>query len=246
MKLNYRDKVILGAVLALALLIAGFFLLIKPEIDDIGTNKDHLAELQAQEAQVADQIAEIPEIKDDIKAIYADSKTMSGPFLEYNSIYDSRKVDQYMQSFATESKVKILSLTPGDLSAGTLGYYYFEPVIVGEDMRTGVDINGSDAKYIAEQKAESESLADRTEEQVLSATYTVTLEGSKEDLWKYMETIESQPETIIINSIAFSNLQIKEIEDEDEDEDDETLPTAQMTLTLYSVYEMNEPNVEAE
>ncbi|MCM1529317.1 MAG: hypothetical protein NC093_04900 [Alistipes sp.] len=246
MKLNYRDKVILGAVLALALLIAGFFLLIKPEIDDIGTNKDQLAELQAKEAQVADQIAEIPELKDDIMDIYADSKTMSEPFLEYNSIYDSRKVDQYMQSFATESKVKILSLTPGDLSAGTLGYYYFEPVIVGEDMRTSVDINGSDAKYIAEQKAESESLSDRTEEQVLSATYTVTLEGSKEDLWKYMETIENQPETIIINSIGFTNLQIKEIEDDDDDEDEEILPTAQMTLTLYSVYEMNEPNVEAE
>lgn len=249
MKLNYRDKVILGAILAVALLIAGFFLWIKPEITDIGENKDQLAKLEADKAKVADEIAEIPGIKDDINAIYADSKTLSGPFVEYNSIYDSRKVDQYMQSFATDSKVKILALAPGDLSAGTLGYYYFEPVIVGEDMRTGVDINGSDAKYIEEEKAESNALSDRTEEQVLSATYTVTLEGSKEDIWKYMETIESQPETIIINSITFSDLQLKEMKDDEAAEDDdeeEVLPKAQMTLTLYSVYEMDQPYLEAE
>lgn len=245
MKLNYRDKVILGAILAVALLIAGFFLWVKPEITDIGENKDKLAALEADKAKVADEIAEIPGIKDSINEIYADSKTLTGPFLEYNSIYDSRKVDQYMQSFATDSKVKILSLTPSDLSAGTLGYYYFTPVIVGEDMRTSVDINGSDAKYIEDAKAESDSLSDRTEEQVLSATYTVTLEGSKEDIWKYMETIEKQPETIIINSVTFTDLQLKEREDEDEDEDEEeVLPTAQMTLTLYSVYEMDQPYLE--
>ncbi len=247
MKLNYRDKVILGAILAVALLIAGFFLWIKPEISDIGTNKDQLAELENKKAQVADQIAEIPGIKDDINDIYAESKTLSDPFLEYNSIYDSRKVDQYMQSFATDSKVKILSLSPSDLSAGTLGYYYFTPVIVGEDMRTSVDINGTDAKYVEDQKKESDALSDRTEEQVLSATYTVMLEGSKEDLWKYMETIENQPETIIINSITFNDLQLKEMKDEDDDDDkEEVLPRAQMTLTLYSVYEMDQPYLEAE
>lgn len=247
MKLNYRDKVILGAILALALLITGFFLWVKPEIADIGTNKDRLAQLEADKAKVDDEIAEIPGIKTDINNIYAESKTLSGPFLEYNSIYNSRKVDQYMQSFATESKVKILSLTPGDLSAGTLGYYYFEPVFVGEDMRTGVDINGQDAKAIADQKAESQSLADRTEEQVLSATYTITVEGEKEDIWKYMENIENQSETIIINSISFTDLQIKEIEDdEDDDDDEEVLPHAQITITLYSVYEMDQPNLEAE
>lgn len=244
MKLNYRDKVILGAILALALLIAGFFLWIKPEMTDIGDNKDRLAELETQKSQVDSQIAEIPDIKTDILDIYADSKTLSGPFLEYNSIYDSRKVDQYMQDFATKSKVKILALAPGDLSAGTLGYYYFEPVIVGEDMRSGVDINGSDAEYIEKAKAESAALADRTEEQVLSATYTVTLEGTKEDIWKYMETIENQPETIIINSITFSNLALKEVEDDDDEDEEEVLPTAQMTLTLYSVYEMDQPYLE--
>ncbi len=248
MKLNYRDKVILGAILALALLIAGFFLWIKPEISDIGTNKDRLAQLESDKEKVADEIAEIPGIKDDINDIYAKSKEFSGPFLEYNSIYTSRKVDQYMQSFATDSKVKILSLTPSDLSAETLGYYYFEPVFVGEDMRTSVDINGDDAEEMASDKAESESLSERTEEQVLSATYTITVEGEKEDIWKYMEAIEKQSETIIINSISFTDLQLKERKDDDDEdeEEEEILPSAQITVTLYSVYEMAQPYLEAE
>ena len=46
MKLNYRDLVILGILLALAILIAGFFLLIKPKNEEIKTNKETLAQLE--------------------------------------------------------------------------------------------------------------------------------------------------------------------------------------------------------
>ena len=45
MKLNYRDKVILGIVLAIAILLAGYFMLIKPKNEDIKSNKATLEDL---------------------------------------------------------------------------------------------------------------------------------------------------------------------------------------------------------
>ena len=48
MKLNYRDKVILAVVLALIVLIGGFFGLIKPKSNEIKENKATLAARQAE------------------------------------------------------------------------------------------------------------------------------------------------------------------------------------------------------
>ena len=38
MKLNYRDKVILGIVLAIAIVVAGYFALIKPKNEQFDTD----------------------------------------------------------------------------------------------------------------------------------------------------------------------------------------------------------------
>ena len=229
MKLNYRDKVILGVLLALVLLIAGFFLLIKPRNEDIKTGK----------------IAEIPGIKDDITKSYNEASALAGDFVDYNSIYNARKVDQYMQKFAEENEVKVSTLAAGDLETGTLEYYYFTPSFVGEDMLNQADINGVHQKSIAEEKAESASLSERTAEPSLQAQYTINVSGEKENIWNYMKAIEEQKETIIINSVGLTDIEIKEREDATPtDEEEEKVPTAQFTITLYSVYEMDEPNLE--
>lgn len=54
MKLNYRDKVILAVVLALIVLIGGFFGLIKPKSNEIKENKATLAARQAEKADGRD------------------------------------------------------------------------------------------------------------------------------------------------------------------------------------------------
>ena len=152
-----------------------------------------------------------------------------------------------MQSFATDSKVKIMSLVADTMTESTLSYYYFTPTFVAEEMLKQADINGSQAKLTAESKAESDSLADRTAENVIQAKYTITVTGEeKEDIWNYMKAIEEQEETILINSVTLQNIVLKEDKNaEPEDEEEEKpLPTAVFEVTLYSVYEMDEPNLE--
>lgn len=244
MKLNYRDKVILGVLLALVLLIAGFFLLIKPKNEDIKANKEALAALEASKAEVDSKIAEIPNIQNDIKEAYNHASTLVEDFVEYNDINNPRKVDQYMQSFAEDSKVKVMTLTTANLATGTLGYYYFTPTVVGEELISQADINGFMQSQLNSDKAESDSLSERTEETVLNATYTILVTAEeKEDIYAYMTALEEQDETIIINSVALANVEIKERE-KDEKDDEKLIPTATISVTLYSVYEMDEPNVE--
>ncbi len=247
MKLNYRDAVILGVVLALAVLLAGFFFAIKPKNDDIKSNKASLETLEQERAQVDAKIAEIEPLKTDITQLYNDTTGLINDFVEYNNIVNSRKIDQYMQHFAEEAEVKIMNLSSADPTSGALSYYYFTPSFLAEDMLAQSDLNGARSASKAESLAESDALAARTQETVMQGQYSITVEGEKENLWKYMELLEEQDETIIINSVNFTNLSIKDVKtSKSSDDEEEQIPSAQFVITLYSVYDLAEPNLEAD
>ena len=251
MKLNYRDKIILGALLAFVILLAGFFLLIKPKYTDIKDNKAELKKVEQEKKEVDDKIAEIPGLKKDIKATYDATQKLTDDFVEYNNIYNPRKVDQYMQHFAEENEVKILSLQVKDLSTSNLDYYYFKPTFVGEDMLKKSDLNGDRQAAMDEDKAESEALKSRNKEQVISTTYTINVEGERENIWNYLKALEEQDETMIIDSVSLKNIIIdedaaKEQEDKDAaDGKEKSVPQAQIVISIYSVYDLAEPNLEA-
>lgn len=248
MKLNYRDRVLLGVLLAVILIVAGFFLLIKPKNADIKTNKATLADLEVQRDEVDAKIAEIPGIKSDITQVYNDTQNLTDDFVERNSIYSSRAVDQYMQGFAEDNKVKVYTLNTQGMSEATLEYYYFKYSDVGSEMKEQADINGTYKNNIPEEKAESDALEARDAETVLQSQYSILVSGEKEDIWNYMKALEEQDETIIINAVTLENLEIKEKPDTNtpNSDEEEEEPTAQFIITLYSVYDMDEPNLEME
>lgn len=152
-----------------------------------------------------------------------------------------------MQHFAEEAEVKIMNLSSADPTSGALSYYYFTPSFLAEDMLAQSDLNGARSASKAERMAESDALAARTQETVMQGQYSITVEGEKENLWKYMELLEEQDETIIINSVNFTNLMIKDTKtSKSSDDEEEQMPSAQFVITLYSVYDLAEPNLEAE
>ena len=251
MKLNYRDKIILGALLAFVILLGGFFLLIKPKYTAIKDNKATLERVKNEKKEIDDKIAEIPGIKKEIKEKYDATTKLTNDFVEYNDIYNPRKVDQYMQHFAEENEVKVLSLQVRELSTANLDYYYFKPSFVGEDMLKKSDLNGDKQAAMNEEKAESEALKSRTKESVISTTYTINVEGERENIWNYLKALEDQDKTMIIDMVSLKNIIIdedaaKEQEDKDAaDGKEKSVPGAQIQITLYSVYDLAEPNLEA-
>lgn len=252
MKLNYRDKIILGILLAFVILLGGFFLLIKPRYTDIKDNQATLENVRKEKEEVDAKIAEIKPLKEKIKKTYDNAQTLADDFVEYNDIYNGRKIDQYMQHFAEECEVKILNLSVAEPSTKNLDYYFFKTNIVGEELLKQSDINGDKAKMISEEKAEGDTLTARNKESVISATYNVRVEGDKENIWKYFQALEEQKETMIIDNVSLQNVVISE-EAAKELADaaaaagaEEAKPSAQITISLYSVYDMEEPNLEAD
>lgn len=243
MKLNYRDLVILGILLAIAILVAGFFLLIKPKNEEIKSNKASLATLEQERSEVDSKVAEIEPLKTEIKGIYNDTMKLSDPFVDYNSIVNARKLDQYMQHFAEDCKVKVMTLNASELTTNQLSYYYFTPLFLAEDQLAQADLNGNRQEAINAAKAESNALSTRTAENVISGQYSISVTGKKEDIWNYMKALEEQEETIIINSVTLGNVEFKETPGQRTGNDDEEA-TAQFVITLYSVYDLAEPNVE--
>lgn len=260
MKLNYRDKIILGALLAFVILLGGFFLLIKPKYNAIKNDSAALEQAEKDQKEVDDKIAEIPGLKDQIKTTYDATKKLTDDFVAYNDIYNARKLDQYMQHFAEDCEVKIENLTASDLNEGTLNYYFFTPTYVGEGMLAEADLNGDRQAAIAEDKAESDSLQARAQESVLMGNYDISVLGTKENIYKYLQTIEDQDKTIIINTVDLGGMIINPdaveamadylgadlSEEEKEMLEDDAEIEAKFNVSIYSVFELSEPNVEAD
>ena len=59
MKLNYRDKVILGILLAVVILIGGFVGLVKPKSQDIETDQAELDTKQTERDEVQGKLDQI-------------------------------------------------------------------------------------------------------------------------------------------------------------------------------------------
>jgi hypothetical protein len=260
MKLNYRDKIILGVLLAFVILLGGFFLLIKPKYTSIQDNKEKLVKVEKERDEVDAKIAEIPGLQDEIKSTYEATKKLTNDFVAYNDIYNARKVDQYMQHFAEDSEVKITTLTASDISEATLDYYFFTPTFIGADQLKGADLNGDRQAANTKLSEESDSLKARTKERVLNASYIINVTGTKEGVYNYLKAIEEQDKTIIINSVTINGvfinpeaiekqakaLSLEISEDQRKQLEDDAEATAQLNISLYSVFDLSEPNVEAD
>lgn len=247
MKLNYRDLVILGILLGLAILIAGFFLLIKPKNEEIKTNKAELAKLETEKSEVDGKIAEIDPLKENIKTVCNDTNTLTEVFVNSDDILNARKIDQYMQHFAEECKVTVMNLNTNDLGTGTLNYYYFTPTFLATDQLVQADLNGERIAENLVKSAESLAISARTQENVLAAQYSISVTAEdKENIWNYLKAIEEQEETIIINSVSLGNIEIKEKPNNSSrnDNEEELKPTAQFVISIYSVYDLAQPNLE--
>ena len=250
MKLNYRDKIILGVLLAVVILLLGFFLLIKPKKADISDHKTELAKVQAEKDEIDKKIAEIKPLQKEIKETYDATTKLTEDFVAYNDINNPRKIDQYMQHFCEDCEVKVTTLSTANLSESQLDYYYFEASMPGEKQLAQADLNGDRRASLDAEKAEGNALKSRTKESVLYGKYTINVTGSQENIWAYMQALEEQNKTIIIKTISIDGVYLKDTEEAAEAlakmAEAGKEPTANIDIALYSVYDLSEPNVEAD
>lgn len=241
MKLNYREKVILGIFLAVVICIAGFVLLIKPKNEDIKTDKATRTSKEEERDQVQRKIDQIKPLQDKIETTYTETTKLTDDFVDYDEIYLTEKFDMFMQHYAEETEVKILTLNVENLNARTLDYYYFELENANEELFASADLNGDRKAEFDKENAEGASLSQRTKESVMAADYAITVTGKKENIWDFMQALADQEETLIINSVAISDYTFGAEPDSSELQGDEESSVV-FHVTAYSIYEMAKPN----
>ncbi len=202
MKLNYRDKIILAVILALAILLGSYFGLIKKKTQEIKDNQAKLETLNNEKDEIDQKINMIPSLKDKITEVYNETNELTKIFVDKEKIDGTDELDMYMRKYADENKIKILSLEVKNPEVKSFKYYYQETKDTDEKLRKAADLNGDlEANYQA-QTAESSALKARTVESVLETQYGVSLEGTKEQLWNYLEAIKNVNEAINIKSVS--------------------------------------------
>ena len=206
MKLNYRDKVILGILLAVVIAIAGFVGLIKPKNEEIKEDEALLIEKQEEQADLEARIARIEPLKNNIDDTYEETSKLIEDFIPLSEIDTAMEVDQYMQHYAEECGVRIDNLEISANKESTIDYYYLESDgMPSQSMRDLADLNGDYAEQDAKDNAESNSLSQRNVETIIQSQYGVKVTGTREALWNYLKAIEDLKKTVIVNQVRIED-----------------------------------------
>lgn len=206
MKLNYREKVILGVLLAVVICIVGFVGLIKPRNEEIKEDEKTLIAKQEEQADLEKRIARIEPLKKDINDTYEETNKLVSDFIPLGEISNSVQIDQYMQHYAEECGVHIDNLEISNPKESELNYYYLENEgMPASDMRSTADLNGDYAEADSKYTAESTALSQRNVESVIQSQYGIRVTGTREALWKYLKAVDDLNKTMIVNQVRIDD-----------------------------------------
>lgn len=251
MKLNYRDKAILLIFLSILVVVAGIFGLIKPKFEEIDKHEKELDKVKAEWAQIESKINEIEPLQNAIQESYKESTELADDFVDASLISSTYKLDQFMQPHVDacndeEKKMTFWakSVEVGSMSNTTLSYYYFKPSVITSSMFDAADINGNYQTAIDEQMAESNALSERTAETVIRTQYGLNAEANKKGIWAFMDKINSLDTAILIDSVNISDYSFGASVEPKPGEEKKDTSQVTFVISLYSVFEMDEPVVE--
>ena len=261
MKLNYRDKVIIGIVLALFIIIGGYIGLVKPKRAVIKDNKEKRTEVQDEQDRIERRIATGTQLEKDIEDAQKKAEDLGSIFVEKSDIDKTTLLDKFMQDYANECKVEVIDLKVDDVAANALAYYYKPYVEVATALRESADINGTLQEQVAEDSKETVAAEGRNVETIISTRYGIEVIGEKQNVWKYMDMIADEDEAVLITSISFEKYNTEDDQNKPaaqnndqqqgqnnqqngekrENLEDDTVIKSSIVVHLYSIYNMEKP-----
>lgn len=201
MKLNYREKIILGCFLAVAILLGAFLGLVKPKTKALKDNQARLEELNTQKEEITNKINQIEPLQKKIHDIYDETVKLADIFVPSADVDTPVELDEMLQKYADENNVLLETVQVGLPAVSDLRYYYFQSPDSDSSYRESVDIGGQlEEKYLAEHEEEL-ALKDREVEQLFQTKYGVKIIGTKENIFNYLEAIKDYDKAMLINSV---------------------------------------------
>ncbi|MCR4796792.1 MAG: hypothetical protein K5898_16775 [Ruminococcus sp.] len=263
MKLNYRDKIIAAILIAITILLIGFFAFIKPKYKDIKAHKETLKDVQKTEKEIRAKIAEIPGLKKDILKIYEDTTAITANFVPVKDVQDPVVIDRYMRDFAEKANAKLMSVELQEAKLSPIDYYFNSRTDNFAEMRSAADIDGSLKKEYEQLTAADTAVSQRAKESIMQTQYGISVHGTKKAIWAYLEELKKFDKTATINSVTMgdssfgqndakaANVSLPDSKDSDEEVTVEAngkkisnATDVKIVVTLYSVFDMSKPNVD--
>ncbi len=252
MKLNYRDRIILIVAAVIVILAIGIFVLIKPRISDISTNKAALANAEKSWAEIEKEIAEIPKLQEKIKTLHAEAKEKTTYFTEP---LESYKLDQFLQQYIDKHDLKLVSgMTINDPMVAELSFYYYTPNVLTYSLYETADLDGSLKKELEEKMKDATVLSARTAQEVETRTVSFTASAEKADLMNFLADIKALDTTILATSVSVNDytfcpedsIDMTEMDPAEREEAEEQIDHSDVTITIdfYSIQQPTEPKLE--
>ncbi|MCR5729596.1 MAG: hypothetical protein K6G20_04470 [Ruminococcus sp.] len=255
MKLNYRDKVILAIVLALAIMVAGFLSLIKPKRAAIKDNEEKLSELEDKETEINQKIGLTDGLIKKIDTSYANADKESKLFVEKSLVDTPVLLDKFMGDYANKNKVQVIDLKVDDTATATLNYYFKPYSEVSTTLLQSSDINDQLQAEYDKNNESTAIISGRTAETVLSTRYGLTVVGKEADVYAYLRNIKDIDGAVLVTSYGE---ELYEDGSEEEKPNDPSLSDkenernkklvskdstvkAAITIEVYSIYKMPKP-----
>lgn len=256
MKLNYRDKVILAIVLAIALMVAGFLSLIKPQRANVKSNEKKLSKLEDEKDEIDQKIARTDGIIKKINTSYENADKQANLFVEKEKVSTPVLLDTLMGDYADKNEVKIVELKLDDTAVKTLEYYYKEYKEASTTLLQASDINDQLQTEYNKNNKETDLLKARNKESVLSTRYGLDIVGEKEKIYSYLRDIKDIDGAVLVTSFGMEKYDEDEKNEENQDdknkdkakereekslEKDDVVVKATIVIDIYSVYKMPKP-----
>ncbi|HBH94826.1 MAG TPA: hypothetical protein DDX91_03685 [Ruminococcaceae bacterium] len=206
MKLSNKEKIILAVFLAIVILFAGFFLLIKPEYDKISTNKSTLQDAKSRKEALLAVLARESTIDQEIQTAFDKANKFSPYFYDDLTVLDA---DELTRKILRETGMSTKGLSIGDFTTSTLTVSdYIETVITyplkeysGYVPDTGIDFSNYQITYDEEgnivvpeelktaMKDFLNTMLTTQSQTIGSISVSLNIEGTKGDLLKFLDYI---------------------------------------------------------
>ncbi len=226
LKLSYRDKVIFIVVMVILVLVAGFFIFIRPKFEKVEIAKNNLAAKQQEKIDIDAKIGTLSDIVDTMKATAEEIGEKQEIFLDEAHPYIN---ETYIRELLSGLNVDITSMNTTYTTAGAINRYAVNKQnYLAYENKINADLYNElpQEVYDIYNKVSPPSYPN-TIIGVTNMTVQVDLGNNNKKIYDIMDRFAEDEKTIILNSLNT----------ERESENDES--SADLYLTMYSIFPLN-------
>ena len=228
LKLSYRDKVIFIVVMIILVLVAGFFLFIKPKFEAVESAKYTLETKQSEKAYIDAKIQTLPTIIESMKESAKVVEEKQKLFLDEGHPYVN---ETYIREILNELNVEVSSMSTEYTKADAIERYIVENeniLVYQNKMDADLYNELSQIEYDKWNNVVREAYPTAT---IGVTTMNVTFKSDYQlrDAFAFIDRMAEDEKAVIINTVGSSR--------EDTENVDGVDITA--TITMYSVFPLN-------